>query len=409
MVAYPRYCRASARLRSGDRTLTDERHEGAAGASDTPPPPAETPELYPDTLADDRRDDEPADAGDAPAEGGRFRPSLPVILGAVLLLVAIGVGLAFAIPSGTARQADQLNPTSGATAEAAQGATSAQGSAPTALPLPAAVAGDPGEVIVQVGDSAILRGDFVRSYTPGDSPDQLLDQLIQRQLVVEQGIKEGVEVDQSQVDSQIAEIKQNQAGGDEEQFKAFLTQAQIGDEENLRRLLGYDQVIQAMLLKHTTAEQVHARHILLSTENISDTATVKTEAEDLLKQLDGGADFAALAKEHSDDPGSAANGGDLGWALRGMYVGPFDEAVFSMQPGERRIVETEYGFHIVEVLEPAEVRNIQSSDVFQHPAGQQALNDTFMPWVEKLKQDAEAAQQIKILVPAAQLVTAPTQ
>jgi peptidyl-prolyl cis-trans isomerase C len=389
--------------------LTDERHEGAAGASDTPPPPAETPELYSETPTDDRRDDEPDDAGDTSADDGRKRPPLPVILGAVLLLVAIGVGLAFVIPSGPVREADQLIPTAGPTAEAAQGDTSAQGSAPTALPLPEAVTGDPSEVIVQVGDGAILRGDFVRSYTPGDSPDQLLDQLIQRQLVVEQGIKEGIEVDQAQVDSQIAEIKQSQAGGDDEQFQAFLSQAQIGDEENLRRLLGYDQIIQEMLLKHTTAEQVHARHILLSTESISDTATVKTEADDLLKQLDGGADFAALAQEHSDDPGSAANGGDLGWALRGMYVGPFDEAVFSMQTGERRIVETEYGFHIVEVVEPAEVRNIQSSDVFQHPSGQQALNDTFMPWVEQLKQDAEAAQQIKILVPAEQLVAAPTQ
>lgn len=396
--------------------MTDEKYEGASGASDTPP--ARDSDSHPDSMNDDLRD-EPADderaaavSADEPATDGRRRPPMPVILGAVLLLIAIGVGLAFALPSGPVREVDQLIPTpppAGAVGTTTPGDTSAQGGAPTALPLPEALEGDLSEVIVQVGDGQILRGDFVRSYTPGDSPEELLDQLIQRQLVVEQGIKEGIQIDEEQVTAQLDEIKQGQAGGDEARFQEFLAQVKIGDEATLRRLLGYDQVIQQMLLKHTTAEQVHARHILLSTENISDTATIKTEAEDLLKQLDGGADFATLAQEHSDDPGSAANGGDLGWALRGMYVGPFDEAVFSMQPGERRIVETQFGFHIIEVIEPAAVRPIASGDVLQHPAAQQAINDTFLPWVEKLKQDAEAAQQIKILVPAEQLVAMPTQ
>lgn len=409
--------RASARLLNSENTLTDERTEGAAGASDTPPPPTETPDLSTAQPAEDLRGDETPDAearpaADEPADDSRRRPPMPVIIGAVLLLVAIGVGLAFAIPSGPVREVDQLIPTlpaTPATAAAGEGEPSAQGGAPTALPLPAAVEGDENEVIVEVGAGQIFRGDFVRFYQPGGSPDELLDQLIERQLVIEQGIKEGIVVDEAQVTAQLEEIKQSQAGGDAAQFQAFLEQAKVGTEDNLKRLLGHDQIIEQMILKHTTAEQAHARHILLSTENISDTAEVKTEAEGLLAQLEGGADFAALAGEHSDDPGSAANGGDLGWAMRGMYVGPFDEAVFSMQPGERRLVETDFGFHIIELIDPVEVRGIASSEMLQTPPGQEAFSQSFLPWVEKLRQDAEANEEIKILIPAEQLVAMPAQ
>lgn len=396
--------------------MTDERPEGAAGASDTPPPPSETPDL-PAAQQGDEPGAEGAEAAPAhpaaddpaaaPADDGRRRPPVPVIVGAVLLLVAIGVGLAFAIPSGPVREVDQLIPT--APPAGAVGTAPAQGGAPTALPLPEAVEGDANEVIARVGEGQILRGDFVRFYQPGGSPDELLDQLIERQLVVEQGLKEGVVVDEAQVAAQLEEIKQSQAGGDAARFEEFLSTAKIGTEENLRRLLGHDQIIEQMIMKHTTAEQAHARHILLSTENVSDTAELKSEAEALLAQLEGGADFAALATERSDDPGSAAAGGDLGWALRGMYVGPFDEAVFTMEPGERRIVETQFGFHIIELIDPVEVRGITSSDMLQHPSGQQAFSESFLPWVEQLRQDAEASEQITILVPPEQLVAQAAQ
>lgn len=401
--------------------MTDERTAGAAaGGSDDPNTPRPDPSLElpadaaRDDLIDPSAEERPAGAAEyadsaaedeEPADDGRRRPPLPVIIGSVLLLLAVGVGLAFLIPSGPVREVDQLVPTGAA---APTGAV-ADGTVPTALPLPEAVEGDANEVIAQVGDGQILRGDFVRFYQPGSDAAELLDQLIQRELVVQQGLKEGVVVDEEQVTAQLAEIKQSQAGGDPAQFQAFLDQAKLGNEENLKRLLGHDQIIEQMILRYTTAEQVHARHILLATENISDTAAIQTEAEGLMQQLDGGADFAALATEHSDDPGSAANGGDLGWAMRGMYVPEFDEAVFSMKVGERRLVQTQFGYHIIEVIDPAETRGLASSDLLQTPSGQQAFAETFIPWADKLKSDAEAAQTIKILVPAEQLVTAPAQ
>jgi peptidyl-prolyl cis-trans isomerase D len=95
----------------------------------------------------------------------------------------------------------------------------------------------------------------------------------------------------------------------------------------------------------TTPEKRHAQHILISGKD--DAAALK-EAQDVLAQAKAGKDFAALAKQYSKDPGSANNGGDLGWADRNTFVPAFTNALFSMQPGEiRGPVKTEFGYHII--------------------------------------------------------------
>ncbi|NBQ12888.1 MAG: hypothetical protein EBU29_12810, partial [Gammaproteobacteria bacterium] len=95
-------------------------------------------------------------------------------------------------------------------------------------------------------------------------------------------------------------------------------------------------------------EQREAAHILLAETDDRDLASARALAESLLTRLEAGEDFAALAEEFSDDPGSASDGGRLGAAARGTFVGPFEEALFSMVPGELRgPVETEFGVHIL--------------------------------------------------------------
>ncbi|NTU84025.1 MAG: peptidylprolyl isomerase [Chloroflexales bacterium] len=378
--------------------LTDERSEDAApGADDTPPP--DSPEW-----ADSSTAEPTDDSADEPAPGGRRRPRVALIVSSVLLLIALGAGLAFLIPSApAARPADQIAPSSGP----ATGVPNA----PTALPLPQATGEySSTEVIVEVGGGAITRGDFVRFYQPGADPAQVLNQLIQIELLMQEASSEGVAADDAAITKQIEELKQSRASGDAAQFAAFLEQAKVGSEDNLRRLLERDLVVQQMILRHTSAEQAHARHILLSTEATTDTAKleqVKTEAEALMKDLEGGADFATLAAQHSDDPGSKEAGGDLGWAPRGLFVGPFDEAVFSMKAGERRLVKTDFGWHIIELLDEPVMRGLESADMLQTPAGQQAFSETFLPWIEGLQQKAETDQKIKIVIPAEQLVTEP--
>ena len=106
-------------------------------------------------------------------------------------------------------------------------------------------------------------------------------------------------------------------------------------------------------------EQAHARHILISVpENATakEKAEAKARAEMVLSQLKHGADFAKLAGQYSDDPGSKRNGGDLGWFSRGQMVKPFEDAAFKLKPGQiSDLVESRFGYHIIklEALKPA--------------------------------------------------------
>jgi peptidyl-prolyl cis-trans isomerase D len=99
-------------------------------------------------------------------------------------------------------------------------------------------------------------------------------------------------------------------------------------------------------------ERRRARHILITTEDGLDDAAAVKKATDLTAQAKGGANFDELAKKNSKDSGSAQQGGDLGWATRGMFVGPFEEALFSMTAGEiRGPVKTEFGYHVLKLEE----------------------------------------------------------
>ena len=102
-------------------------------------------------------------------------------------------------------------------------------------------------------------------------------------------------------------------------------------------------------------ERVKVRHILFMTVDKSEeeTEAARRDAAEVLTQLRDGADFAELAKEHSEDPGNAANGGDLGWVSRGMMDPAFEEASFALQVGELapEPVKSEFGFHLIRLDE----------------------------------------------------------
>ncbi len=103
-----------------------------------------------------------------------------------------------------------------------------------------------------------------------------------------------------------------------------------------------------------TKERVKARHILISILNKppAEIPKLKAKAEDLLKQIKAGGDFAKLAQQNSEDKTSAVKGGDLGWVMKGQMVPEFEKATFALKQGQiSDIVTTNYGFHIVQVLE----------------------------------------------------------
>jgi peptidyl-prolyl cis-trans isomerase D len=98
-------------------------------------------------------------------------------------------------------------------------------------------------------------------------------------------------------------------------------------------------------------DSVHARHILISPNAYRDNEAAHSEADSLLQLIKSGESFESLAMEFSDDQGSAQLGGDLGWFEEGMMVTPFNDACFEWKKGDVDIVETDFGYHIIEILD----------------------------------------------------------
>ena len=113
----------------------------------------------------------------------------------------------------------------------------------------------------------------------------------------------------------------------------------------------YQQNIQQYEVPH----RVHAEHILFTTVGKTDAevAEIKKQAEDVDAQAKKkGANFEDLAKKYSEDPGSKAKGGDLGWIVQGQTVPEFEKAAFSLPKGDvSDLIKTQYGFHIIKILD----------------------------------------------------------
>jgi peptidyl-prolyl cis-trans isomerase D len=147
------------------------------------------------------------------------------------------------------------------------------------------------------------------------------------------------------------------------------------------------QEIQAYFSAHqaeySTPDQARSRHILITVPAGADAKTdaaAKAKAEGILKQIQGGANFADLAKKYSDDPGSKEKGGELPVAQHGAMVPEFDKAIFSQKIGDTQIVKSQFGYHIVQVEE-------------RQAAHQQAINEVLPTIQATLIRQKEAQAQ----------------
>ncbi|MCU1239328.1 MAG: Peptidylprolyl isomerase [Candidatus Acidoferrum typicum] len=123
--------------------------------------------------------------------------------------------------------------------------------------------------------------------------------------------------------------------------------AQVSDGELKAQ---YQQNIQ----QYEVPNRVHAEHILLMTVGKTDAEIeeIHQKAEDVLKQAKKGTNFEELAKKYSEDPGSKDKGGDLGWITQGQTVPEFEKTAFGLDKGKiSDLVKTQYGFHIIKVLD----------------------------------------------------------
>ncbi|TRC97847.1 peptidylprolyl isomerase [Mesorhizobium sp. WSM4303] len=135
----------------------------------------------------------------------------------------------------------------------------------------------------------------------------------------------------------------------------------------------YDQEIASA----PPVNEVHARHILVKT---------KEEAEAIIKQLDGGADFQKLANEHTSDPSGKTNGGDLGWFGPGQMVPEFDKAAFALDVGKytKEPVQSQFGWHVIK-LEDKRVKQPPAFDDVKDQAKQAVIRDKYFALVKQLR------------------------
>jgi foldase protein PrsA len=199
---------------------------------------------------------------------------------------------------------------------------------------------------------------------------EVLEQLIEMKLISQGAAKLGVTADAAELSGLEHEVQQsileNQGFETWDDYLETMGLSQAAFDEIMTQSLLVNQLI-VMQETPTQAEQVHARHILVTDPDL---------AADLVQQLAAGGDFAALATANSEDTGSAQNGGDLGWFPRGIMVSEFEEAAFGLGIGEvSGVITTTYGFHIVEVLEK-ETRDL--TEDFR----QQLQQSEFIKWLD---------------------------
>ena len=268
---------------------------------------------------------------------------------------------------------------------------------PPPQPVPAQLP----EVIARVNGEAISKSEFDEAVkeleasagqpVPADQRNQVLrgvlDQLIGYRLLVQETKARKIVVADTELDARIAEIRKQFPT--EDAFKQVLTQRGLTVEKlrsDARDDLLVSKMLQAEIGTKTAVtpaqvtefytqnpsqfqqgERVKASHILIAFPENADAAAktaAKTKAEGVLKEVKSGKDFAALAKANSQDPGSAPNGGDLGFFQQGQMVPPFDAVAFKLAPGEiSDLVETTFGYHIIKIAEKSASRTMPLDDV----------------------------------------------
>ncbi|SFI54340.1 foldase protein PrsA [Paenibacillus sp. UNC496MF] len=230
---------------------------------------------------------------------------------------------------------------------------------------------------------------------------QTMDNLIQDELIKQEADKKNIVISDADVDKEIANIKKRFPS--EAEFESALQQsgmtlddlkAQTPMQLRIRKILepqaqvtdkDVEDYFNQNKAQYDQPEEVKASHILVAT---------KEEADAIIKQLEGGADFAALAKEKSTDTGSKDNGGDLGFFGKGAMDPAFEKAAFALKVGEmtKEPVKSQYGYHIIKVTDRHEAKAstlAEKKDEIKEQLIQSKVSDLSTAWLDDLKKKSQ--------------------
>ena len=331
------------------------------------------------------------------ATGGDRRSRLPKIAAGLALIALLGGLVGCGLRTSTVpTPVAYVTPTpGGGQATTAPGAGGPGEGEPGSEPLAARVDGVP--ILLRdyqkqvaewemafIGQNAEL-GEADRQAMLNQGRRQVLDVMIEQALIEQAAAREGITVDDAELEQAIArDIQEN---GGQEKFEAWLeTNNWTYDEYKARQR---SMMISFMMFERVTrnvptqAEQVHARHIL-----VADAA----QANEILEQLQSGTDFAQLARQYSLDPSTKESGGDLGFFPRGTLVVPeVEEAAFTLTVGQiSPVISSPMGYHIVQVVERVQDKPLTDE------AWQALKEATFRRWVSELWQQANIEVLIQL-------------
>lgn len=237
-------------------------------------------------------------------------------------------------------------------------AVAQQPATPAPKPAAAGATAQADPIIVAAGDLAIRQSEFegalktlppeYQQYAQGPGKKQFAEDFLRMKMLAAEGMKAGLDKDPDVV-KQLALMRENLVAN--AQLQKIEKEITVSD----------DDLKKAYEANKNEYEQVKARHILIAFKGSPAAQEGKPElteeqakakAEDLRKQIAGGASFDELAKKESDDLGSGSRGGDLGAFGRGQMVPEFEKAAFEGKVGEvSPVVRTQYGYHIIKVDE----------------------------------------------------------
>lgn len=248
-----------------------------------------------------------------------------------------------------------------------------------------------------------------------DFKQRLLDNLINAKLVEQAAEDRGIKIADDEVDKQVSQLKDGFK--DQAQYEQALKSAGMTTdslERQIREQLLTSKLIESLAKdKKVSAAEIEsyyeknkaqfvqkeakrASHILFKPED-------KKKAESVLKQVQGGGDFAALAKANSIDTATASKGGDLGWPSN-PYVPEFENALAKLKKGQTSgLVQSPYGWHIIRVTEERKGSQQKLADVkdqIEQIIVQQRRADAYQKFLEDLRKDADIEILIEELKPS---------
>lgn len=278
-----------------------------------------------------------------------------------------------------------------------------------------------GEDVIKVNDTALTKNyvdarvDMLFQQNQLQSDDsfagyfkgQIISGLVEAELMVQEAKNRGFEVTEDDIDTYKQNLIDQTYGGSEDDFQSYLDEYNVSDamlKRMIEEKLYYDQLLDDIKSGVTVDaqtyynensdqfdvdDQVDAKHILVDD---------KETAEDIIKQLDDGADFSELAAKYSTDTATAQQGGELGYFSANEMVTEFSDAAFALEPGQytEEPVKTSYGYHVI-LCEDKKAAHHQSFDEVKDELTEQLTNQEVQMEYTSLMNDLKDKATIEYL------------